>query len=103
MALLSCLAAWELGLAEEEQVAPLLGHMLDSIQKLPKWRGHLYNWYHVKTAQPLAPIFVSTVDSGNLCACLIALSQGLREKGYPEFGGTSPGAGRCYEVPPLIR
>ena len=53
MALLSCLAAWELGLAEEEQVTPLLGHMLDSIQKLPKWRGHLYNWYHVKTAQPL--------------------------------------------------
>ena len=101
MALLSCLAAWELGLAEEEQVAPLLGHMLDSIQKLPKWRGHLYNWYHVKTAQPLAPIFVSTVDSGNLCACLIALSQGLREKGCPELAEQAQALADAMKFRPL--
>ena len=101
MALLSCLAAWELGLAEEEQVAPLLGHMLDSIQKLPKWRGHLYNWYHIKTAQPLAPIFVSTVDSGNLCACLIALSQGLREKGYPELAEQAQALANAMDFHPL--
>lgn len=101
MALLSCLAAWELGLAEEEQVTPLLGHMLDSIQKLPKWRGHLYNWYHIKTAQPLAPIFVSTVDSGNLCACLIALSQGLREKGYSELAEQAQALADAMEFRPL--
>ena len=85
MALLSCLAAWELGLAEEGQAVPLLSHMLDSLEQLPKWNGHLYNWYQIKTAQPLQPIFVSTVDSGNLCACLIALSQGLREKGQTDL------------------
>lgn len=87
MALLSCLAAWELGLAEEAQILPLLGHMLDTLEALPKWNGHLYNWYHTQTAQPLQPIFVSTVDSGNLCACLIALSEGLREKGQTDLAG----------------
>ena len=52
---------------------------LESIEKLEKFRGHLLNWYDTETLQPL-PKYVSTVDSGNLAAHLIALKQSLLEK-----------------------
>ena len=42
--------------------------------------GHFLNWYDTRTLQPLSPAYVSTVDSGNMLGCLIALKQGLREK-----------------------
>jgi len=81
MALLSVLAAADLEFLSREKAAKLLGHMLDTLEGLPKWRGHLYNWYDTAKAEPLAPRYVSTVDSGNLCGCLIALREGLYEWG----------------------
>lgn len=66
MALLSCLSAWDLGLAKERQVVMLLSRMLDTVEALPKWNGHLYNWYNTRLAQPMEPAYISTVDSGNL-------------------------------------
>jgi cyclic beta-1,2-glucan synthetase len=47
---------------------------------LKKYRGHLFNWYDTRTLQPLAPLFVSSVDSGNLVASLWTLQQGCRER-----------------------
>ena len=44
---------------------------LTSIDSLEKWHGHLFNWYNIKTKKVMAPNFISTVDSGNLVACLI--------------------------------
>src|SRR5262249_51862792 len=40
-------------------------------------RGHFYNWYDTKTLAPLAPAYISTVDSGNLAGYLLALRSGL--------------------------
>jgi cyclic beta-1,2-glucan synthetase len=48
---------------------------LDRVVALPKYRGHLLNWYDIVTLEPLAPHFVSTVDSGNLAAALWTLKQ----------------------------
>lgn len=81
MALLSCLAAADLELCSRDRSAELISHMLDTLERLDKWHGHLYNWYDTASAQPLEPRYVSTVDSGNLCACLIALREGLYEWG----------------------
>ena len=53
--------------------------MLETIQKLPKWNGHLYNWYNIKTLRPLIPEYVSTVDSGNFIGYLITLKYFLEE------------------------
>lgn len=81
MALLSVLAAADLDFLTRDRAAALLGHMLDTLEALPKWRGQLYNWYTTDTASPMAPRYVSSVDSGNLCACLIAAREGLYEWG----------------------
>jgi hypothetical protein len=48
---------------------------LGAIQRLPRYRGHLLNWYDNTTLRPLNPQFVSTVDSGNLAAALWTLKQ----------------------------
>ena len=44
---------------------------------LERYRGHFYNWYDTQTLQPLLPMYVSTVDSGNLAAHLLTLRAGL--------------------------
>jgi cellulose synthase/poly-beta-1,6-N-acetylglucosamine synthase-like glycosyltransferase len=48
---------------------------LRTMQRLPRYRGHLLNWYDSTTLCPLEPRFVSTVDSGNLAAALWTLKQ----------------------------
>src|SRR6185503_9971570 len=52
---------------------------LGSLEKLQKFRGHYLNWHDTQTLQPLWPQYVSTVDSGNLTGCLIALKQACVE------------------------
>ena len=44
---------------------------------MERFRGHFYNWYDTRSLKPLAPQYVSMVDSGNLAAHLLTLRQGL--------------------------
>lgn len=81
LALLSAMAAADLDLLPRQRAAELIAHILDTVEGLDKWRGHLYNWYDTGSLRPLHPRYVSTVDSGNLRGCLIALGEGLREWG----------------------
>jgi len=52
---------------------------LDSVDKLTKEHGHLYNWYDTHTLDAERPRFISTVDSGNLAASLLTLKGGCQE------------------------
>ena len=81
LALLAAVAAWDLGLTDKEGAFALVGHMLDTAEALPRFRGHLYNWYDTRSLQPLEPPYLSTVDSGNLIACLITLAGAAEEAG----------------------
>ena len=81
MALLSCVAAADLELTGQGEATEQIGHILDTLEKLPKWNGHLYNWYDTSDCAPLQPRYISTVDSGNLKGCLIALRESLYEWG----------------------
>jgi cyclic beta-1,2-glucan synthetase len=49
---------------------------LATASKLQKHRGHLLNWYDTESLAPLPPNVVSSVDSGNLVACLWTLERG---------------------------
>ena len=101
LTLLSCLSAWDLGLAGESETIALITLILDTVEELPKWRGHLYNWYDTRQACPMEPRYVSTVDSGNLCGCLIALSQGLREAGYGKLAARAKRLADGMDFAPL--
>ena len=77
--LTSCLSARQLGFIDTATMASRLRASLDTLQTLPRWHGHVYNWIDTATLQPLGPRYVSTVDSGNLVACLWATAQACQE------------------------
>ena len=47
------------------------------MSSLERHRGHFYNWYDTRTLQPLLPMYVSTVDSGNLASYVLTLRAAL--------------------------
>ena len=79
MGLLATLAAHDLGLVPREELVERIDATLTTLEALELHDGHLLNWYDTRSLAPLAPRYVSTVDSGNLAACLLALAGGLRE------------------------
>ena len=76
-ALLSALCAHALGVDSGRGLA-LAERMLTTMEQLPRWNGHFYNWYHTCTLRPMPPLYVSTVDSGNCAAALLAAANALR-------------------------
>ena len=77
LALLSVMSAYDLKYENLEDTIDLLYKMLESIQNLPKWNGHLYNWYNIEKLEPLIPRYISSVDSGNFVGYLYVLKQFL--------------------------
>jgi cyclic beta-1,2-glucan synthetase len=91
MGLLSTLAAHDLGYLGIGQLADRIENTLTTVEALERHEGHLLNWYDTTSLAPLAPHYVSTVDSGNLAGALMALSAGLRELA----GGAADEERRC--------
>ena len=77
LGLLSIVSAYDLGYIDLEKLITMLKNMLETIEKLSKWNGHLYNWYNTVTLQPLMPRYISTVDSGNFIGYLYTLKEFL--------------------------
>ena len=77
--MLSTLSAYDFGYIGLQELATRLQLTFESLDKLERHRGHLLNWYDTRSMQPLGQRYISTVDSGNFAACLIALKQGMAE------------------------
>lgn len=75
--LLSCLAARELDLMDTEALCRRVARTMDSLERLPLWHGLPYRFYATDSLKA-ADSYVSSQECGILCACLIALAQGLR-------------------------
>ena len=77
--LTSIVSAYELDFITRDNAIDLLGKVLKTVDILDKWHGHLYNWYNIKTKKVINPVFVSTVDSGNLVASIIVAREFLNK------------------------
>jgi len=77
--LLSVACARQFGWIGTQDLLARLEATLGSLQRMERHRGHFLNWYDTQTLQPLLPRYVSTVDSGNLSAELLALAQACTE------------------------
>ncbi len=73
------LAARDFEFIDTGELFTLLSRSFDTVMKLEKYRGNLYNWYNTQTLEVMRPSFVSTVDSGNFLCCLASLKEGLKE------------------------
>ena len=102
MALLSVMAAADLDLTPRKRAAELIARILDTVEGLDKWNGHLYNWYDTATRAPLRPRYVSTVDSGNLRGCLIALREGLYQWGETALARRAERLSDAMDCSPLF-
>jgi cyclic beta-1,2-glucan synthetase len=69
-------AACELGLLTLPEFVALTQNSLATIDRLEKYRGHLYNWYDTQSLETLGTRMVSSVDSGNFVASLFTLHAG---------------------------
>jgi len=72
-------AALEFGYLTLPEFLTLTERTLETIWKLPRFHGHLANWYDTTTLEPLGSPFISSVDSGNFVASLWSLRQGCIE------------------------
>ncbi len=77
--LLTTLCAWDLGYLTVGGLVERCSNTLATMAGLERFRGHFYNWYDIRTLEPLRPAYVSTVDSGNLAGHLLVLRSGLLE------------------------
>ena len=68
-------AALDLGFITHEEFASSAMLTLNTLSRLGKVRGHLLNWYDIRTLLPMEPQFISSVDSGNFAASMIVLKQ----------------------------
>ncbi len=79
MALLANLAACDFGYCSTGQLLDRLRKTFGTLASMERHRGHFYNWYDTRSLKPLLPLYVSTVDSGNLAGLLLVLRGGLLE------------------------
>jgi cellobiose phosphorylase len=80
LALLANLAARDMGYLSAGGLIRRTQDTFATMQRLERHRGHFYNWYETRTLRPLLPLYVSSVDSGNLSGHLLTLGSGLREQ-----------------------
>jgi cyclic beta-1,2-glucan synthetase len=77
LALLANLSAYDFGYISAGQLIERTKSALHTMDGLKRHRGHFYNWYDTQSLKPMPPLYISTVDSGNLAGHLLTLRPGL--------------------------
>ena len=83
-ALLAQVCAAELGIRSVSDAHESMATLTDTVLRLDKYKGHLYNWYDVSSGKPANPLFVSSADSGNFVAALIVCRRFCKKHNYSE-------------------
>jgi cyclic beta-1,2-glucan synthetase len=78
--LLSTLAAHDMGYMGTQELSLRLRDSFDTLESMERLRGHFLNWYDTRSLAPLPPRYISTVDSGNLAACLLTLKHACLDR-----------------------
>lgn len=88
LSLLANLSAYDFGYISAANLLERTQRICFSLGKLTRYRGHFFNWYDTRSLQPLAPRYISSVDSGNLAGHLITLQSGIKQ--LPEYPVVNP-------------
>jgi cyclic beta-1,2-glucan synthetase len=70
LSMLATVAANDFGYITIDDLIERNLRTLETLSRLERFEGHLFNWYDLSTLEPLRPRYVSAVDSGNLLASL---------------------------------
>jgi len=92
LSLLANLSAYDFGYLTAGELIERTHNALETMQGLERHRGHFFNWYDTRSLKPLPPLYISSVDSGNLACHLLTLRPGLLA-----LADASILAPRCFE------
>jgi cyclic beta-1,2-glucan synthetase len=87
LSLLANLSAYDFGYITAGGLITRTANTFRTMDSLKRHRGHFYNWYDTQSLQPLVPVYISTVDSGNLAGHLLTLQQGLLALSHEDILG----------------
>ncbi|MCO6048474.1 DUF3131 domain-containing protein [Mesorhizobium sp. RP14(2022)] len=79
MYLLSVVSARDCGWISLEDAATRIDQTMTTLERMDRYRGHIYNWYETRTLRAMEPRYISAVDSGNLAGHLVALAAACDE------------------------
>ncbi|MBE6704762.1 MAG: hypothetical protein E7583_05820, partial [Ruminococcaceae bacterium] len=77
--LLSLLCARDNNLITTAELEKRTALTLKSIERLPRFKGHLYSKYDTEKLVAIPPYYVSSADNGFISACIVTLVRGLTE------------------------
>ncbi|MFT3911611.1 MAG: glucoamylase family protein [Ferruginibacter sp.] len=77
MSLLANLTASDFGYITNNELLDRTANTFETLHRMERYRGHFYNWYDTESLVPLAPKYISTVDSGNFVGHVLTLKQAL--------------------------
>ena len=77
LALLANLSAYDFGYITTGQLIDRTSNAFKTMETLERYQGHFFNWYDTQSLMPLRPLYISSVDSGNLAGHLLTLRQGI--------------------------
>ena len=77
LSLLANISAYDFGYIPVGEVLTRTANTIRTMEDLERYQGHFYNWYDTQSLKPLPPLYISSVDSGNLAAHLLTLRSGL--------------------------
>ena len=87
--LLSAACARQFGWIGTQDLLARLEATLATLDELPRHRGHFLNWIDTQSKAALWPMYVSTVDSGNLSGHLLAVAQACTELARAPFDASA--------------
>ena len=79
LSLLANLSAHDFGYISAGRFIERTANTFHTMESMERHQGHFYNWYDTQSLIPLPPLYISTVDSGNLAGHLLTLRPGLLE------------------------
>jgi len=77
LSLLANLSAYDFGYIFTGELLERTSNAFNTMNSLERYQGHFYNWYDSQSLKPLRPLYISSVDSGNLAGHMLTLQQGL--------------------------
>ena len=77
LSLLANLSAYDFGYIFTGEFLERILNAFNTMNLMEKYQGHFFNWYDTQSLKPLRPLYISSVDSGNLAGHLLTLQQGL--------------------------
>ena len=93
----------ELGYITVPEMVDLTEKTLSTLESLPKYRGHVMNWYETRTLEAKSPQFISSVDNGNMLASLWTLQQGCIDRLHQPLISWSLAEGLLDHLRALVR